>query len=271
MDIADCQDQLYRQRICDFHARLVPHGASVEHLLRTMDDVCIERAVVSAGGTIPLERLSQQIVEGGSADVDADNDFVLDACIQSEGRLVPFFLANPHRGSGHYRARVDEFSGLELAPAVHGVALTDDRTTALVRVADDAGHPVYLHCLARDGFTVKALVVIASRFPSVRFVLGHSGIGHIDLYGVNLISGRRNIFFETSGGYARVIQHALERLGPERLLFGSEYPLQHPTVELAKYRSLNLGSKVWERIAWTNASKLLSRARQTDNGRCAPT
>lgn len=248
------------QKIFDFHARLVPHPMSMERLLRMMDQVRIERAVVSAGGTIPLPQLSKQVVEGGCTDVEPDNDFVLDACTRSDGRLAPFFFANLSRGPESYRNRGADFAGLELAPAVHGVPLTDDRTIALVDVADVMGHAVYLHCLARDGFTVKDLVALAQRFPGVKFVLGHSGIGHMDLYGIDLISRCHNIFLETSGGYTRVVLYALERLGLERVLFGTEYPIQHPAVELAKFQALDLGAAAWERIAWNNACNLLRRA-----------
>lgn len=256
------------QKIFDFHARLVPHPTSVERLLRMMDQVRIERAVVSAGGVIPLWQLSKQIIEGGSADIEPDNEFVLNGCARSDGRLVPFFFANLSRGPARYRNHAADFAGLELAPAVHGVPLTDERTAALVHVACEMGHAVYLHCLIRDGYAVKDLVTLARRFPSVNFILGHSGIGHVDLYGVDLISRCRNVFLETSGGYTSVVRYALERLGFERVLFGSEYPIQHPAVELAKFQALDLDAAAWERIAWGNALDLLKSTAPAAS--CAP-
>jgi len=259
------------QKIFDFHARLVPHPTSVERLLRMMDQVRIERAVVSAGGVIPLWQLSKQIIEGGSADVEPDNDFVLNGCARSDGRLVPFFFANSSRDPALYRNRGADFAGLELAPAVHGVPLTDDRTAALVHVACEMGHAVYLHCLIRDGFAVKDLVALAQRFPRVNFILGHSGIGHVDLYGIDLISHRRNVFLETSGGYTSVVRYALERLGFESVLFGSEYPIQHPAVELAKFQALDLDAVAWERIAWGNACDLLNKAASPATDYSSPT
>lgn len=250
-------NQVDERPIFDFHARLVPQPGSPDRLLRMMKEVGIDRAVVSAGGTMPLERLSRQIVEGGVADVDADNDFILSACEASAGQLVPFYFANPYRGADAYASKASRFRGLELAPAVHGVALTDDRTAALVQAAEQVGHSVYLHCLPRPGFSVPDLTKLAERFPRVTFVLAHSGIGHMDFYGIELITPHRNVLMETSGGYSRVVSFALERLGADRLLFGSEYPLQHPNVELAKYRALQLAPELWRRIAWHNACRVL--------------
>ncbi|MFE6719665.1 amidohydrolase family protein [Streptomyces albidoflavus] len=221
-----------------------------------MDRNGISRSIVVAGAAISPDELSRQIIEGGHIEKDADNDAVLAGCARSGGRLVPFFFANPHREADEYRARGAEFRGLKLAPGVHGVALTDERTHALVKVAVELGHHVYLHCLQREGFGVRNLVQLARKFPSASFVLGHAGVGDLDLYGIDLVADSENVVFETSGGYTSVVRAAIERLGPERVLFGSEYPLQAPEVELAKFEALVLPPAQWRLIGWENALRL---------------
>jgi predicted TIM-barrel fold metal-dependent hydrolase len=248
------------QPVLDFHVRLTPRPGAGERLLSTMDECGLTRAVVCAGGTIDLDRLSRQLIEGGHVETDADNDAVLRACEGSGGRLVPFFFANPHRPAAVYAATAGRFRGLEVSPAVHGVGLADPRVAGLVAVADRFEHPVYVVCLDRPGARVSDLVALARRFPRVRFVLGHSGIGNIDLYALTLIRDEPNILLETSGGYACVAEAAIGRLGAGRVLFGSEYPLQHPTVELAKFRALGVPPEQWRQIAWDNAHRLLSPA-----------
>jgi predicted TIM-barrel fold metal-dependent hydrolase len=245
------------QPVLDFHVRLAPWTGARERLLAALDDCGMDRAVVCAGGTIDLDRLSRQLIEGGHVETDADNDAVLAACEDTDGRLVPFFFANPHRSPASYRDRAAEFRGLEVSPAVHGVGLADPRVAALVDVAAAFGHPVYVVCLARPGAGVADLVALARRFPQVDFVLGHSGIGNIDFYALALIEYEPNVFLETSGGYTCVVEAALRRLGADRVLFGSEYPLQYPTVELAKFRALGIPAELWQRIAWDNAHRLL--------------
>ncbi|WBB50417.1 amidohydrolase family protein [Verrucosispora sp. WMMA2044] len=246
-----------RQRILDFHVRLAPRPGARERMLETLDGCGLDRAVVCAGGVIDLDRLSRQLILAGHVETDADNDAVLDACTGTDGRLVPFFFANPHRTPDTYRAAAADFRGLEISPAVHGVGLDDPRVVALVDVAASVNHSVYVVCLARPGAGVAELVTLARRFPDVCFVLGHSGIGNIDLYALTLIEDVPNIFLETSGGYTCVAEAALRRLGAERVVFGSEYPLQHPAVELAKFESLRLPPELWRRIAWDNAHRLL--------------
>ncbi|GIF42949.1 amidohydrolase family protein [Actinoplanes xinjiangensis] len=249
------------QSVFDFHIRLVPRPGAREQLLTMLDECRLERAVVCAGGTIDLERLSRQLIIGGHVETDADNLAVLRACKGTDGRLVPFYFANPHREPGVYREVAAEFRGLEVSPAVHGVALTDPRVVALVEVAAAVGHPVYVVCLDRPGAGVADLVTLARRFPETRFVLGHCGIGNIDLYALELIEDVPTVLLETSGGYTCVTEAALRRLGADRVVFGSEYPLQHPTVELAKYESLRIAPSQWRQVAWDNAHRLIGEGK----------
>ncbi|GAA1881062.1 amidohydrolase family protein [Asanoa iriomotensis] len=245
------------QPVLDFHVRLAPRPGAGARLLSTLDECGLDRAVVCAGGTIDLDRLSRQLVLGGHVETDADNDAVLAACAGTGGRLVPFFFANPHRPAQAYQDRAGEFRGLEISPAVHGIGLADARVAALVGVAAEFGHPVYVVCLDRPGAGVADLVTLARQHPTVRFVLGHSGIGNIDLYALTLIRDEANILLETSGGYTCVAEAAVSRLGAQRVVFGSEYPLQHPTVELAKFQALRMPAEQWRQIAWDNAHRLL--------------
>ncbi|HEX5402459.1 MAG TPA: amidohydrolase family protein [Pseudonocardiaceae bacterium] len=243
--------------VFDFHARLAPRPGAVDGLVAMLDSCGLDRAALAAGGTIELSTLSRQLVDGGHVETDADNDAVLAACAGSDGRFVPFFFANPHRPVDWYAKRAAEFVGLEISPAVHGVPLTDDRTAELVAVAASVGHPVYVVCLIRPGSGVADLVRLATHHPDATFVLGHSGTGNIDFHAVDLIAGHANILLETSGGYTTVLRAALRQLGSERLLFGSEYPLQHPNVELVKFDAVSVTPADWERIAWRNAHRLL--------------
>lgn len=245
--------------IFDFHTRLVPRPGAMEALLGALDAAGIDRAAVAAGGTVDRLWLSRALVEGGHVETDADNAAVLLACQRSGDRLVPIFFANPHRGAGHYATQAEQFRGLEISPAVHGVPLADSRITELVSVAEQWQHSVYVVCLSRPGSEVADLVALAERAPGVTFVLGHTGVGNIDYYGIELVAPHANVLVETSGGYSSVLRHALDRIGPSRLLFGSEFPLQAPGVELAKYAALSMPADHWRQVAWDNATRLVER------------
>lgn len=243
------------RKIFDAHAHLAPGPHSLNRLLDAMDSNGIARAIVVAGGVAAPDVLSRQIVEGGYLTHDADNAALLDSSDQAGPRLIPFFFANPHRSADVYQQEGKSFHGLKLAPAVHGVPFGDDRMVTLVRVAADLGHNVYAHCLHREGFGVRDYLALARAFPAVTFALGHSGVGDVDLYGIDLIAPQENIVFETSCGLVAASRAALARLGPDRMMFGTEYPMQSPRVELAKLDALDLTDGQFRAIAWQNPAR----------------
>jgi uncharacterized protein len=243
--------------VFDFHVRLIPRPGALRQLIGALDASGITRAAVAAGGVVDLDRLSAQLVEGGHVATTADNDAVLAACTSSGGRLVPFYFANPYQGELPYRRQAPLFRGLELSPAVYGIGFDDPRTVALVRIAADAGHPVYTVCVGRPGARAADLVRLARRFPALPFVFGHCGFTGIDTNGIRLIARQENILAETSGCFSVTARVAVERLGPDRVLFGTEYPLQDPSVEFAKLAALGLDPGSRRKVAWRNAHRLL--------------
>jgi predicted TIM-barrel fold metal-dependent hydrolase len=245
------------EKIFDFHARLVPQPAARDRMLAVMDEFGIERAAVSAAGVIDLDRLSEQLMVGGYSTVDADNGAVAELCAESAGRLLPFFVGNPHAAPDRYADVAAKYSGLELSPAVHGVPFTDPGNVAFVDIAARHSQPVYTVPIARPGCQAHDLARLAREFGSVTFVLGHCGYIGIDLYSIKAVEDAANIVAETSGCYTGIARIAIERLGASRVLFGTDYPMQHPAAELAKMRSLELGMACWDQVMRQNAVRLL--------------
>lgn len=244
--------------VFDFHARLAADERAPADLLAAMSAAGICRAAVSAGGLVDLARLSTQITDGGRADVRADNERLLGQCTGSGGRLLPFFFADPARDVEAYRAAAPRFRGLELSPAVHGFRLDDPAVAELAGIAAAAGHPVYVVCLGRPGTRTADLVRLARAVPEATFVWGHCGHTGLDVAGLDEIAGAPNILAETSGSFTVTARLAVRRLGAGRVLFGTEYPLQDPRVELAKSRALGLAPDDHGAFMWANACRVLN-------------
>lgn len=245
--------------VIDFHARLGPDEGEAARLLATMDAAGIDRAAVSAGGIIPLDRLASQIDGGGRAEAAADNDAVRRAAERSRGRLLPFFFADPVRDLSAYRRSAVDFRGLEISPAVHGGRLDAPAVADLVAVAEKAGHPVYLVTVAQAGSRPADLARLAERFPRVTFVWGHCGHHGLDLTGLAVLAGRPNVLAEISGCLTVTARLAVARLGVRRVLFGTEYPLQAPAVELSKVAALDLDPADRQAVLGGNARRILGR------------
>jgi len=242
-------------RVFDFHARLVPGGA--DRLLAAMDAAGIDRAAVSAGGLIGLEALSVQITHGGRAEAPAGNAAVADQCRRSGGRLLPFYFADPRRDVDAYRKEAELFRGLEISPAVHGFRLDEPAVAELLLIAAAMRHPVYVVTTGRPGCRPADLARLAFEFSQVTLVWGHCGHTGLEIAGLAELAPRPNVVAELSGCLTVTASMAIERFGAGRVLFGTEFPLQHPGVELAKCAALGLGPADQESLLWTNACRLL--------------
>jgi predicted TIM-barrel fold metal-dependent hydrolase len=169
-------------------------------------------------------------------------------------RFHAVYMANPTLPSADIRyesASAEDFvGGIFLFPAMHRYSLHDDKVCALIQVV--CGHPgsmVYVHCGALTlGFRKKLglpspydlrfanpvdLHALATNFPRVNFVIPHFGAGYFReaLMVADLCP---NVYLDTSSsnGWMRyqtedltlekVFEKALNVLGPQRLLFGSD-------------------------------------------------
>jgi len=226
--------------LIDFHAHLAPNQEALDVLLASMDANEITQAVIVAGGVLPPSQLSLHLAKGGGKNVTVDNHEIQSLCRSTNGRLLPFYFANPYDSVDEYRSIGTDFYGLKLAAIVHGVPLDDEHNQKFLEVARGFGHPVYLHCLPRDGFDIEAFRRLAQAFPDVSVVLGHGGVNTCDFYAVDMIADLPNVYFETSGPFLSVVKYAAKTLGSHRILFGSEHPLQSARVEIEKMRASGL-------------------------------
>lgn len=105
----------------------------------------------------------------------------------------------------------------------------------LVRVADKEGWVITLHLVRSRGIADPGnqywLRQYCERYPRVRFVLAHCARGfnpyHVD-EGLPALAGLKNLWLDTSAVCSpQAFLAALAVVGPERLLYGSDFPLSH--------------------------------------------
>lgn len=211
------------------------------------------------------------------ASVPDDEASVATAIARHPSRLVGAFMVDPRQDEAAARTRhaLTEL-GLRyvcLFPAMHHLAVTDDRSLAVCEAAAGVrGSAVFVHCGALSvgvrhklGLTSRfdirlgdplAVHTAAATFPDLPFVIPHFGAGFFReaLMAATLSP---NIHFDTSSsngwmkyhpglGLSDVFRTALSVVGPERLLFGTDssfFPRgwQHPIFDLQQRTLTELG------------------------------
>jgi predicted TIM-barrel fold metal-dependent hydrolase len=112
---------------------------------------------------------------------------------------------------------------------------------------------------------VSAVDLLATEYPDVDFI-----IPHLSSFGDDWRAQRAfldpltrfpNISTDTSGVRRfDLLEEAVQRAGPQKILFGSDGPWLHPGVELAKVRALNLSAAARALVEGGNWLRLTGRA-----------
>jgi predicted TIM-barrel fold metal-dependent hydrolase len=188
------------------------------------------------------------------ASVAADEDSVAAAVARHPSRLVGFFMVDPASAEAVHRTRrgVTEL-GMRtvcLFPAMHHVAPTDDRLMRVVDAAigDRPDVAIFVHCgeltvgvRSRLGLPSRfdlqlgdplAVGSLAGTFRDTPFIIPHFGAGRLH-DALMVATACPNIYLDTSSSNSwikytpgltlrDVFKAALDVLGPERLLFGTD-------------------------------------------------
>jgi predicted TIM-barrel fold metal-dependent hydrolase len=251
--------------IIDGHAHVsATDYGNVGVLLEQLDQAGIDRAVCVPGGMVDVRQMTRVLTGRVRPNPEIPNHLVYDALDRHGDRLLGFVCINPKAGAAALRMMEDGFRhgcrGVKLAPLVHQFAFTEPALAEVAAACGERGFPVYTHVLPQPGSTTADFAALARRHPGMNFILGHMGFGPGDVDAIDLAAELDNLYLETSLGNYLIIRDAHARLGPDKLTFGSEFPLGHPRAELENIRLLDPSAH--EAILAGNVLRLLGLAPQ---------
>jgi|EndMetStandDraft_9_1072997.scaffolds.fasta_scaffold29492_2 predicted TIM-barrel fold metal-dependent hydrolase len=113
---------------------------------------------------------------------------------------------------------------------------------------------------------VSIVELIAAEYPDVAFIIPHMGSFSDDWRAqhslIDYLVRHPNIYTDTSGVRRfELLEQAVQRAGPRKILFGSDGPWLHPGLELEKVRLLGLSPADERRVLGGNFQWLISRRR----------
>lgn len=210
-----------------------------------------------------LDQMRQHGISAGLV-FHPDNAMVRDT-IRANPGLYGLVWANPHRPDmvDETRRLLDEpgskFRGVKLHPLLDGYHPDDPAVHPIIELLIDRGLPALVHC-GHPIFTLPwSIEELAVRYPAARIILGHMGHGNIVYINaaIDVAARNGNVYLETSGmPMHSKIRTAVERVGVERVLFGSDAPFHHPSVEIAKVRVSGLAPDLVDRVLGENGRRL---------------
>jgi predicted TIM-barrel fold metal-dependent hydrolase len=151
-------------------------------------------------------------------------------------------------------------SGLKLHPLFNAFTANDPVVFPLIEEARKKDLPVFIHS-GHPPFSLPwSIGQLAELYPDVRIVMIHMGHGH-GVYiqaAIDVAEKHDNIWLENSGMPMHTkIREAYNRVGSQRLFWGSDAPFHHYAVEILRTEVSGLRKSQLEDVFYNNIRKFM--------------
>jgi predicted TIM-barrel fold metal-dependent hydrolase len=153
--------------------------------------------------------------------------------------------------------------GIKLHPSCDKVRITDPKARPFLRFAADEGIPVMVHCGRwQEMSSYRFALETAGQYPDTVFVLSHMGgdTPELEMGTIEGISKARldNVLLGIEGVREYwAVQRAVDVLGAEKVVFGSDFPLGHPRMYMGLVDAVTLTPGQKQLIMGGNALRLV--------------
>jgi predicted TIM-barrel fold metal-dependent hydrolase len=194
------------------------------------------------------------------------NDSTIALVNRQPDTLIGFCFLNPAHKKEFILEEIDrcvigeDFKGIKLEVAVNA---RDERLNPIMERAQALRIPVLHHSWYKvvdktpNESDPSDIADLASRFPEVNIIMAHLSGGGIR--GILDIKPFPNVYVDTSGSQpiSGVVEYAVETLGAERILFGSDVPGRDFSSQLGRIYGAKISERHRRLILGINAQQLL--------------
>lgn len=187
---------------------------------------------------------------------------------RGEGYLTVGF-AGMHQDYPDFAAEINRaeklgLQGVKLHPDIQGIDIDDPKLLPLYALLEGR-MPVYFHIgddRPQYRFSEpKKLRRVLDMFPKLEVVAAHLGGYKATDEAIEYLAGHPNVWYDTSSALWYLSTEEAERiigkLGHERIMFGSDYPVMYPASDFARFMKITMNDAQREDILWNNAVRFL--------------
>jgi predicted TIM-barrel fold metal-dependent hydrolase len=254
--------------------------ASAGEVLASMDAAGVDRTVVC------------NFAWRDEALIDETNAYLLDAAARSGGRLIPFVSVSlaggrrhggaetedtPSGGAGDPRTKIRLLASAgargigELRPAQSAYNLANSDEADLLAWASAAFDlPLLIHASepvghsypGKEGQPISGLYAFAQAAPGAMIIAAHWG-GGLPFFALmpEVRQALEHVYFDTAASHLlyepAVYRRAIDAVGVEKVLWGSDFPLTTQARALARTREAGLDGDELAAVLGGNAARLL--------------
>ena len=233
------------------HKRYPLRIKTVERLVEVMNQYNVTMGVVSS------LKASQYDFKEGNEELAAEVE-------RFPGRFIPFCTVNP-RYLKESEEEVERYivekgwRGVKLHPVNHTDAADCMAAQRIVRLAGELGAVVAVHSTADDLSHPRRIAALAGACPGTRIILVHMGALWAWWDAIEAAVANPNIYINTADAMFcdGQVEYAVEQLGAERIMWGSNLPTSYIAPNLVRITCADISDEEKNMILGGSAAKLL--------------
>jgi predicted TIM-barrel fold metal-dependent hydrolase len=147
---------------------------------------------------------------------------------------------------------------LKIMPAIYHVRMTSPLATALMTTAREHGLVVNIHSGSEISHPL-GIGALCRRFPDVTVLMDHMGYREWTADAIEAARDNPNLYLGTTiaSFEPTTIANAVRELGPERVVYGSNWPNLYSDLAVEAIRRQRLGKEAEELILGGNLARIL--------------
>jgi hypothetical protein len=158
----------------------------------------------------------------------------------------------------------DVVYGIKIHPFHSKVNFDEPRVEGYIKLAEKYNLPMVSHTAGDECSDPQKVYNMALKYPNVKFVMVHMGLGTDNQKAIELISKLPNLYGDTTWVDPKKAIKMIEKCGEDKLMFGTDNPIDgmdtyaHPTmcsVYLNGFKSM-VSNEVYEKVMYKNAKKV---------------
>jgi len=231
---------------------------------------CMDRAGIEKSNAIPIATNERGFTAYTNTDViEYMASFLYKILERNPRRFYSMIWLNPYLPmdvlSDFIRRYVlnGPFNGIKI---LYEMKVSDRKFEPLAAFMEKYDVPVLIHAWYNN-FQAYAecepcdIACLAGKFPGLRILMAH--LRGSRFRGVQDIKKHKNVSIDTCGSESEdgYLAYALKELGPERVVYGSDYPGRDFSASIGRIESLDMPDEVREKIFSQNAINFLTGGR----------
>jgi len=160
--------------------------------------------------------------------LEVNKEFFAEAAsFEFRNNIWPYYWPHPNEVDTQFTKEI-QLSGVKFHPSIS--QRTIDNAPAVIRLAQDNGVPLLVHCGRNQMSRINYLLTAARKDQDVIFIAAHLGglANELVLAALTQISNYKridNLYLDTSGCMnPKILNRAIEVMSPDRILWGTDLP-----------------------------------------------